>query len=76
MKIKHFAICVIAAAAALFSACGEPDWGEAQIKIDKTQLTFEENGGEQTIILSTTRQWKAKDVPEWVVVTPEPLRRD
>ncbi len=79
MKIKHFAICALAFAAALLTACGEPDWGDAQIKIDKHELTFDANGGEQTIILSTTRQWKAKDIPGWVVVTPEggePSRKD
>lgn len=79
MKIKHFAICALAFAAVLLTACGEPDWGDAQIKIDKHELTFDANGGEQTIILSTTRQWKAKDIPGWVVVTPEggePSRKD
>lgn len=71
MKIKHFAILLIAASALLFTSCAEKEWGAADLKIDKTTLNFDRNGGEQTIRLSTTRDWKAKEFPEWVVVTPE-----
>ena len=71
MKIKHFAIIMIAAAAALFTSCAEKEWGEPAIKLDKTELTFTQDGGEQTITLTTTRDWKAKGFPEWAVVTPE-----
>ncbi|MBO4769013.1 MAG: hypothetical protein J5495_05720 [Bacteroidales bacterium] len=71
MKIKHFAVFMIAASALLLTSCAEKEWGAAALKLDKTELTFDQNGGEQTIVLSTTRDWKAKDFPEWVVVTPE-----
>ncbi|MBO4570568.1 MAG: hypothetical protein J5699_01420 [Bacteroidales bacterium] len=71
MKIKHFAIFMIAAAAALFTSCVEKEWGEPAIKLDKTELAFDKDGGEQTVTLTTTRDWKAKDLPEWVVLTPE-----
>jgi len=74
MKLRKFAICAIAAISAILSSCDPTtiDWDnlDATIELDKKELAFTADGGEQTVHLYTTRSWKAKDVPEWVIVTP------
>lgn len=72
MKFKTLALSLLAVAVTMLSACNqEEDWGAADIKLDRTTLTFTADGGSETIYLTTTRDWKAKDIPEWVIVDPE-----
>ncbi len=72
MKFKTLALSLLAVAVTMFTACNpEEDWGAADIKLDRTTLTFTADGGSETIYLTTTREWKAKDIPEWVIVDPE-----
>lgn len=73
MKLRKLALCALAAATALLSSCVEKiDWDnmDAELTLTPTQVAFSTDGGEQTVHLYTTRSWKAKDVPEWVIVTP------
>ncbi|MCQ2138185.1 MAG: hypothetical protein MJY60_05720 [Bacteroidales bacterium] len=72
MKFKTLVFSLIAVAATILTGCHqEEDWGAADIKLDRTTLTFTADGGSETIYLTTTREWKAKDIPEWVIVDPE-----
>ncbi len=72
MKFKTLVFSLMALAVSMFTACHqEEDWGAADIKLDRTTLTFTADGGSETIYLTTTRDWKAKDIPEWVLVDPE-----
>ena len=72
MKFKTLVFSLIAVAATILTGCDkEEDWGAADIRLDRTTLTFTADGGNETIYLTTTRDWKAKDIPEWVLVDPE-----
>ncbi len=72
MKVRSF---IIGAAAALMTlvSCQEEnvDLGAPRISLDKSEMTFEVAGGEQTLAVTATRDWYTEDVPEWVVVSPE-----
>lgn len=71
MKLKKLAFCLMAIVTTLFTACKpDEDWGAAELSLDRTTISFTQDGGSETIYLTTTRDWKAKDVPEWVLIDP------
>lgn len=80
MKLRKLALCALAAATAILSSCVEKiNWDDmdAELELTPAQVSFEIAGGEQTVHLYTTRSWKAKDVPSWVIITPsegEPVK--
>ena len=73
MKFKSFFFAAIAAVFS-FASCDEmgkdPDLGAPAITVSATELSFEEAGGNQTLTLNATRDWKVTSTAEWVVVNP------
>ena len=71
MKLRSFIFAAVAAVVS-FSACEQKeDLGAPSISLSVDELTFDVDGGEQAITLEATRDWKAKDIPEWVAISPE-----
>ena len=60
-------------AVAFFAACTQEnvDLGTPDITIDKSEMTFDVAGGNQTLIVTATRDWKVETDADWVVVSPE-----
>ena len=71
MKAKHL---ILAAVAALFTfaACqpAEEDLGEPNIDLSTASVAFGQGASSQTITLNSTRDWKAQDIADWLVVEP------
>ena len=72
MKIKNL-ILGIAAAAATLVACQEKNvkLGIPDIEISETELSFDIAGGEKSVVLSATRDWKVNSDVDWLVFSPE-----
>ena len=72
MKFKHLILAAFAAFATV-AACQKPaeDLGEPNIDLSETSLAFEQGGSQKTITLKSTRDWKASDIADWIVVDPE-----
>ena len=72
MKLRNLFLGVFSAVAVL-AACQkeEQDLGTPDISIDKNEMTFEVAGGEQTLAVTATRDWKVETEADWVVVSPE-----
>ena len=64
------------AAAALaitaLSACGEkgPDYGDPNVKVSPSELSFGAEGGTQNVSLTATVEWTAKSSVSWIEVVP------
>lgn len=43
---------------------------EPTIEIDQNSFTFDINGGKVFLKISTTGQWKVKNSPDWLIMTP------
>ena len=73
MKFKSLFFAALAAVFS-FASCDEmgkdPDLGAPAITVSATELSFEEAGGNQTLTLNATRDWKVTSTAEWVVVNP------
>ena len=73
MKFKSLFFAAIAAVFS-FASCDEmgkdSDLGAPALTVSTTELTFEEAGGDQTVTLNATRDWKVTSTADWVVVTP------
>ena len=73
MKFKSLFFAALAAVFS-FASCDEmgkdPDLGAPAITVSATELSFEEAGGNQTLTLNATRDWKVTSTAEWVVVSP------
>ena len=63
----------VCSAVAFFAACTQEnvDLGTPDITIDKSEMTFDVAGGNQTLIVTATRDWKVETDADWVVVSPE-----
>ncbi len=72
MKLRNFFFGVCSAVA-FFAACTQEnvDLGTPDITIDKSEMTFDVAGGNQTLIVTATRDWKVETDADWVVVSPE-----
>ncbi len=72
MKLRNLFLGVFSAVAVL-AACQkeEQNLGTPDISIDKNEMTFEVAGGEQTLAVTATRDWKVETEADWVVVSPE-----
>lgn len=72
MKLRSFIFAAVAAVLA-FSACEQKqeNLGTPSITISQSAMEFEVAGGNQTLILNATRDWKVKGVPAWLAVSPE-----
>jgi len=72
MKIRNLIIGAIAAVAG-FAACQEKeaDLGTPDISISPMEMSFEAAGGEQTLTINATRDWKVETDVDWVVISPE-----
>ena len=71
MKLRGFIFTAVAAVLA-FSACEQKvDLGSPDIQISANQMSFEMDGGEQTLTVTATRDWKVETDADWVVVSPE-----
>lgn len=75
MKLKNlFWGGLVCSALAVFAACepenGGENLGNPALTVSATELTFEEAGGDQSLTLNATRDWKVTSTAEWVVVNP------
>lgn len=72
MKLKNLFWGALASLA-VFAACEEPEQnlGTPDIAVSATEMTFEAAGGEQTLTVTATRDWKVETDADWVVVSPE-----
>ena len=72
MKLRNLFL-GMCSAVAVFAACQKEveDLGTPDISIDKNEMTFEVAGGEQTLAVTATRDWKVETDADWVVVSPE-----
>ena len=71
MKLRNIILGVLSAAA-VFTACQIEDvnLGTPDLSISTNELKFEVAGGEQTLTLNATRDWKVETDADWVVVDP------
>ena len=73
MKFKSFFFAAIAAVFS-FASCdemgGDQNLGTPEITVSATELAFEEAGGDKSLTLNATRDWKVTSTADWVVVTP------
>ena len=71
MKLRNLFVGAIASAFAL-AACQEKEQnlGVPDLSISVSEMTFEEAGGEQTLTVNATRDWKVQTDVDWVVVDP------
>ena len=73
MKFKSLFFAAIAAVFS-FASCEEmgkdQDLGSPALTVNATELSFEEAGGDQSVILNSTRDWRVTSSAEWVVVDP------
>ena len=73
MKFKSFIFTAVAAVMA-FAACQkEPALDTSKLELSQTTMTFEKDGGSQTLTITSGRTWQAKfaESVEWVTVTPK-----
>ena len=72
MKIKNLILGIVAAAATLV-ACQEKNikLGIPDIDLSETELSFDIAGGEKTVSLTATRDWKVNTDVDWLVFSPE-----
>lgn len=66
-------ICSFLAIAGLMTSCGEKeeDLGAPSLEITPSELTFEKEGGAQTITVTATRDWIASTDEDWISVQPK-----
>jgi hypothetical protein len=66
-------ICSLAAVVGLMTSCkeAEEDLGAPSLEITPSELTFEKEGGAQTITVTATRDWIASTDEDWVSVQPK-----
>lgn len=73
MKFKSLFFAAIAAVIS-FASCEEmgngQDLGSPALTVNATELSFEEAGGDQSVVLNSTRDWKVTSSAEWVTVNP------
>ena len=74
MKLRNFILGAVAAVMA-FAACekkqdGPTNLGAPALTLSATELTFEKDGGDQTLTLNSTRDWQVTSTAEWVMVNP------
>lgn len=65
---------VLSAAALIFAttACEDKkeDLGAPSIDLEKSEISFEKDGGTQTIQVTATRDWKATTEQDWISIDP------
>lgn len=62
----------VAALSFTMTACEEEkeDLGAPSVELDKSEISFEKDGGEATIQLTATRDWKATTEQDWIAIDP------
>ena len=72
MKLRNLFWGAVASLAA-FAACTEPEQnlGTPDISLSVTEMTFDQDGGDQELAVKATRDWKVETDADWVVVSPE-----
>ncbi len=72
MRTRNLFICA-AAALMTFVSCDlvNQDLGTPKISVDPKEINFEIAGGEQTITVTSTRDWTFEADEDWVTVSPE-----
>lgn len=72
MKLRNIIFGAFASMA-FFAACEQPEQnlGTPDIDLSITEMTFESAGGDKTLDVTATRDWKAEPEVDWVVVSPE-----
>ncbi len=72
MRTRNFLIGAVAALMAMVSCQEEnQNLGIPQITLDKDEMTFTAESGEQTVNVTATRSWIVDETAEWIAVTPE-----
>ena len=73
MKFKSLFFAALAAVIS-FASCEEmgngQDLGSPALTVNATELSFEEAGGDQSVVLNSTRDWKVTSSAAWVTVNP------
>ena len=73
MKLKSLFFAALAAVIS-FASCEEmgngQDLGSPALTVNATELSFEEAGGDQSVVLNSTRDWKVTSSAAWVTVNP------
>ena len=71
MKLRNLLL-GMSAVLAVLTACTpeEVDLGTPNISIDKNEMVFEMAGGDSTLTVSATRDWKLEADADWVTVSP------
>lgn len=69
MKIKYIIGLVLAAL--VFAGCDDDDdiGSLDHISVDKTYITIPADGGNASVNMKTSRQWKMEGVPDWLTVS-------
>ena len=74
MKLRNlFLGGIMCSALAVFAACEQENatnLGSPALSVSETELAFEEAGGDKSVILNSTRDWKVTSSAEWVKVDP------
>ena len=71
MKLRNLFLGVCSAVA-VFAACeqAEQNLGNPEISISVSEMTFDVDGGDQALTVTSTRDWKVENDADWVVVSP------
>ncbi len=74
MKLNRIFCFILSIAALSFAttACEEEkeDLGAPSVELDKSEISFEQAGGETTVQLTATRDWKATTEQDWISIDP------
>lgn len=72
MKVRNLFFGVMTSVL-FFTACQEKDQnlGTPDISLSSTEMSFDAAGGNQSLTVKATRDWKVESDVDWVVVSPE-----
>ncbi len=74
MKANRFLSFILSIAALSFvtTACEDKkeDLGAPSVELDKSDISFEQAGGDVTVQLTATRDWKATTEQDWISIDP------
>ena len=62
---------IIAAAALVFAACGQKQEQTPDMSLDKTEVSFEADGGSANIAVTANTNWNVNGAVDWLSVAPD-----
>lgn len=71
MRLRNLIPGLLTLAAAVACVEEATHIGVPRLSLSTDELTFEEAGGEQTLTIETTRDWRVETDAEWIAVNPE-----